>query len=226
MPKAKLRGVFVLALLLTVAVVSTPSLAQEDQPYLSLFLFASSWQTESDQPDFVPAADLVPDSVVDELDLLELIAQWPNVDLQPAPGVTIRPVPQMVTITNESSFDVEVWIDDAENLGAFEFDLIYNPAVYTVNDITAGDFLTSTGRTAFTVPPSIDNNAGRAAFASATLGVDIPGPDGSGVLAVVEIIPQNAGNSIFNLTQVQVLDIFGFAAQPIDRVIDGQVEVE
>jgi hypothetical protein len=73
-----------------------------------------------------------------------------------------------------------VMIDDASDLGAFEFELFYIPAIVTVEDVTVGEFLGSTGRAVIPLGPRIDNQAGRTIFGAFTLGLQ-PVPSGAGV---------------------------------------------
>lgn len=82
---------------------------------------------------------------------------------------------------------LEVWIAGVTNLGAFEFDLGYDPAALEIAapaDVVLGTFLSSTGNIAIPVGPSIDNASGSVAFGAASLGGN-SGPDGNGLLATV-----------------------------------------
>ena len=55
-----------------------------------------------------------------------------------APIVRIEPVQSTVAIGEE--FTVSVMVDDANDAGAFQFWLFYDPAIVTVDDVTLGDF--------------------------------------------------------------------------------------
>jgi len=96
-------------------------------------------------------------------------------------------------------------IDEASDLGAFQFDLLYITTTVTVDGVALGDFLDGTGRTVIPVVPIIDNQAGRARFGAGTLG-SAPGPDGTGELAIVTLATQGVGISTLDLQEVQVLD--------------------
>jgi len=125
-----------------------------------------------------------------------------NVTLQ---NPTVRIEPAQSTAAVAESFTVSVMIDHADDLGGFQFDLLYATAVVTVANVTLGDFLGSTGRTASLVGPIIDNQAGMVSFGAWTLG-SAPGPDGTGELAIVTLIAQGVGISTLDLQDVQALD--------------------
>jgi hypothetical protein len=122
-----------------------------------------------------------------------------------------------------STFTVTVMIDEAVDLGAFQFDLRYTPSIVQVEAITLGGFLGSTGRTAAPAGPRIDNGTGFASFAGFSFGTQ-PGPNGSGALALVRLRAVGAGSSLLDLDKVQVLDTQVNSQVP--TVEDGRVTVE
>lgn len=136
------------------------------------------------------------------------------------PTVRMEPVQSMVTVGE--SFTVSVMIDDASDLGAFQFDLCYTAAIVRVNGVTLGAFLGSTGRSVAPVGPKIDNQAGKVTFGAWSLG-DQPGPNGTGVLAVVSFTAQGEGESPLDLQRVIVLDTGGNSQ--VVTVEDGSVVV-
>jgi len=70
------------------------------------------------------------------------------------------------------------------DLGAYQFELTFDPAVVSFVSIANGTFLGSTGRAVLCVSPIV--SAGSVRIACSTLGPEPPpGPSGSGVLAVV-----------------------------------------
>lgn len=126
-----------------------------------------------------------------------------------AQGTVVRIDPATLGVPISSpSFTMNVVIDDVENLGAFQFDLVYNPAVVHITNVTLGPFLGSTGRFASSLPPAINNTTGRTTFGAFSFGFTA-GPSGSGVLAVVTLVPQSEDESPLNLENVQVTDING-----------------
>lgn len=135
---------------------------------------------------------------------------------------TVRIEPAQSTVAVGQSFSVSVMIDDASDLGAFQFDLRYTAAVVRVDDVTRGAFLGSTGRSVATVGPTIDNQAGKVTFGAFSFG-EQTGPSGTGVLAVVSLTVQGQGESLLDLRNVLVLDTGG-NSQPV-TVEDGSVVV-
>ena len=136
------------------------------------------------------------------------------------PTVRIEPAQSLVDVGK--TFTVTVMIDNADDLGAFEFDLLFAPAVVTVNNVILGDFLGSTGRTVIPPNPDIDNPTGRASFGAATFG-SAPGPDGTGALATIAFTAQGLGESLLDLENVIVLDTQ--AQHQTVTVEDGTVRV-
>jgi len=120
---------------------------------------------------------------------------------QQSPMVRIEPVQS--TVTAGETFTVSVMIDDASDLECFQFKLLYNPIVVTVDTVTVGDFLGSTGRTVIPVSPLIDSEAGRTVFAAISIG-PAPEADGTGELAVIRLTAQDVGESPLELAVVEI----------------------
>jgi hypothetical protein len=106
------------------------------------------------------------------------------------------------------SFTVSAVISDVTDLGGFEFELGYDPAIVHVDDVRLAPFPGSTGRNIYPLGPVIDNGAGAAAFGAFSAGQS-PGPSGSGTLAVVTLSPQHVGASPMDLHDAQVTDTHG-----------------
>ena len=62
-------------------------------------------------------------------------------------GLTVRVMPAVQDVALGQVFIVEVVVDGTADLGAFEFHLVYDPAMLTVERVELGSFLGSTGRT-------------------------------------------------------------------------------
>ena len=90
------------------------------------------------------------------------------------------------------SFNVAV--KDAADLGAFEFSLRYDPSIVTIETVTLGDFLGSTGRTAWgeKYPDKkslvIDNDGGSLKYMEFTMSPPDIGPSGDGILATITFL--------------------------------------
>jgi general secretion pathway protein D len=102
------------------------------------------------------------------------------------------------------SFSVNVVVDDVTNLGAFEFQLTYDPSVVELQDFKEGPFLGSSGRRVECLPPRSEE--GSLDFTCVTLGATPDGPTGSGVLATLTFQPVGAGTSSLHLKQVVLAD--------------------
>jgi hypothetical protein len=134
----------------------------------------------------------------------------------PASGTTIKLDPSTISLPAVgNTFTIDIKVENVEDLGGFQFDVTYTPAVVTVennNDVTLGSFLGSTGRTASAVGPSVDNNAGKVTFGGFSFGTPA-GPGGSGVLATITFTVQSRASSKINFANISFLDSNGNALQ-------------
>ena len=119
---------------------------------------------------------------------------------------TVRIEPAESVVGAGQVFTVSVMIDQADDLGGFEFTLLFVPTTVTVDSVTVGDFPASTGRTVIPVGPTSDNQVGRVSFGAVTVPPDAPGASGTGVLATVTLTAQGFGESPLDLQGVVVLD--------------------
>ena len=126
---------------------------------------------------------------------------------QPGPdlGFIMSVEPAETTTQVGDTFSLEVIIAQVSNLGAFEFNLIYDPAIIQVTGVEIGDFLGSTERNAVPLGPEIDNPAGVTSFAAFSFGPQ-SGAEGQGTLATVTFEAQAAGTTTVALGDVQVPD--------------------
>jgi len=143
-----------------------------------------------------------------------------NATLQ-SPTVRIEPTESSVDVSE--TFTITVMIDEADEVGGFQFDMLFITTTVTVDSVTLGDFLGSTGRTVGSVGPIIDNQAGRVSFGAWSL-PGAPGPNGTGALALVTLTAQDSGESPLDLLDVLVLDTHAEHETP--TVEDGSVVVD
>jgi len=122
-----------------------------------------------------------------------------------APEVRLRLEPADLVVGLHETFAIQVIIEGASDLGAFEFDLIYDPSILRMEEATVGDFLGSTGRSVVPVGPEVDNTEGRVTFGAISYGNEA-GPSGTGVLANITFVAQGEGSTALELLGVQVLD--------------------
>ncbi len=104
----------------------------------------------------------------------------------------------------------------SDGLAALEFLLVFDPAVLRVEDVQAGDFIRSAGRAVycFTREPA----PGQFAVGCASTG-SAPGPQGSGTLATVTLVPLADGSTFLGL----LADLAGPLGDPIDVTVEGGV---
>jgi hypothetical protein len=123
-------------------------------------------------------------------------------------SATVRITPPVSDADVGDIFDVEVWIDNAEDLGSFEFKMSYDPGIVHVQTAQLGPLLGSTGRTPVPLGPNIDNVAGIMQLGAFSFGSQ-PGANGSGIIAVVTLEAVGNGTSALHLYDVQVTDTLG-----------------
>jgi general secretion pathway protein D len=102
-------------------------------------------------------------------------------------------VPSGPVGADDAPFTVQVLVEDVTNLGAFEFDLRYEPSVVGLVNVEMGPFLGSSGRRVQCLDPQMA--AGSVHFVCVTIGATPAGPDGSGVLATLTFDPAADGSS-------------------------------
>ena len=205
---------------------------------------ASRWRTSCDNrdpdnnldtPNYEARYDLDHDCDIDIVDIMKVAAHWGETcgtsaaELPltlgglkaSAQNPTVRLDPQNSTVGLGDTFTVTVIVDDALDLGSFQFDLAYDPSVIWVDDVTLGDFLGSTGRSVVSLI-KMNNGAGTTTFGAFSFG-DQPGPDGLGALALVRLKAVGPGSSPLDLQDVQLTDTKANPQTP--TVEDGTVTV-
>jgi hypothetical protein len=130
-------------------------------------------------------------------------AGFPEAEALVAP--TIRFDPSSSTVSTGATLGVNIVVDNAADLGGFEFTMTFDPAVVTAVTVTLGSFLGSTGRSVGAVTPIIDNTMGTVKYAAFSMGTG-PGPDDTGTLAVVTLQAVAAGSTGLNFSQAQLTD--------------------
>jgi hypothetical protein len=192
---------------------------------------ARRWGARLGDPSYDPRFDLDQDGDIDIVDLSIVAAAWGRTcDSAPLAGsaasVNEAGAVQPLAIASglrltasESSVSaaqpttVQVWIDDALDLAAFECVLQYDPArlVALAEQVSVGSFLGSTGRPVLSTGAQVTTQAGLASLrlGALTLGPSPSGPNGSGLLAELPFIPLLGGHVEISLTSAQVADTIG-----------------
>jgi hypothetical protein len=110
---------------------------------------------------------------------------------QTSPVVRMQPESLVICGTPGTTASFDIVVAGAQNLGAFQTFLYFDPSVIKIQDIVPGAMLGKTGRTPVAIGPSEYGEPGKAYFAVSTTG-DAAGADGDGVLATVTVTVQAA----------------------------------
>ena len=139
--------------------------------------------------------------------LLILLSGWGLAHLAQAdnpPLVSVAPAHQHVR--PNQPWALSVTVENATDLGAFQYDLVYSPTLVRAESATISGFLSSTGRTVSQLGPIIDNQQGRVTLGAFSFG-SAGGPSGAGVLAVITFTAQlTPGLSLLDLQHVRLVD--------------------
>ena len=154
-------------------------------------------------PDDATAVEVRRGKVTGDIDFKLTLAGVATLEIQPLAS-QVQP---------GDTFTVTVEIKDVMDLGAYSFELTFNPAVLEALDVTLGDFLGSTGRSVVELGPTISNTVGTLAYGAASFG-EQEGPNGSGVLATITFLAVEPGDSPLKLENTQVTDT---QAKPIEH---------
>jgi len=111
--------------------------------------------------------------------------------IQPVYALTIVSINPELIDPDTKKFDIEVEMGNEEDLGGFQFDLIYNPAEVTIDSIVLGNFLGSNGKTVYELPPVFDSFKGILTFGAYTISPGVKGPVGKGTLATLTFSVKN-----------------------------------
>jgi hypothetical protein len=130
--------------------------------------------------------------------------ELPVVQIQTGAALRVVPPDQDVPLTG-GALGVDIEVEDVDHLGAFQFDLVYDPAIVHVESVTLGPFLGSSGCSVSEVSPVIDNVSGRTIYGGFIMGT-CSGPSGAGVLATFTLRPMTVGESDLVMENEQLLN--------------------
>jgi len=119
----------------------------------------------------------------------------------PVISLTVSPSPAAIGNT----VLVNVVISGAVDLYAYQFSLLFNPAVLQATTSTEGGFLPTAGTTFF-VPGTVNNSLGAVNFTAGTLLGVLPGATGNGTLATLRFNATAIGTSTLGFRDVLLLD--------------------
>jgi general secretion pathway protein D len=133
-----------------------------------------------------------------------------------AQGTKVRlEVPSGDVGVEDPPFTIDLVVEDVANLGAFQFELRFDPSVLGFVEIERGPFLGSSGRRVECLDPRVTSESVR--LTCVTLGAMPRGADGSGVLVTVTLDPAGPGTSLLRLDDVILTHPDG---QPIPIAIE------
>lgn len=127
------------------------------------------------------------------------------------PPVTVRVLGPTAVVPAGQAFTVTIAVENAQNLGAFEFEYNFTPAIVsaTAYDIQLSSLLGSTGRTTGDLRlASVPGQPGVPLFGAYSYGA-ASGPNGSGVVATVTMTAVAPGTSQLSLSGLKVTDVTG-----------------
>ena len=104
----------------------------------------------------------------------------------------------------DGAVEASAVVSDAKNLGAFEIELTYDPAILEAQEVERGPFLGSSGRTVSCIEPRLERGFLR--FVCVTLGPAPPGADGTGVLATFHFAVRGEGPSRIDFGRLALAD--------------------
>ena len=141
------------------------------------------------------------------------------------PGAAVAAMclnPSTQVVTAGSSFTVEIVADRANNVGSYEFQLVFDGLLLTANGAVDGGFLGSSGRTVLCPAPIF--GPGTITFACASIGASPPGPTAPGLLGIVTFTPNVPGTSTLHFGRATLTDPL---ANPIRvTALDGSVVIQ
>ena len=203
-----------------------------DVDIADIMAVASRWRCKCGDACYDPLYDLDGDCDIDIVDIMTVASRWgwacgqPDpvqlMGLHDVPPIAMWTNPGMSMVAPDDTFSMAIEVEGAADLGGFQLALNFDPVVVRVEGVTLGDFLGSTGRNTVPLGPEVDNDAGTITFGGFSFGSQ-PGASGDGVLAILTLTAQGAGNSPLHLENVQVADTGG-QAQTV-TVEDGMVTV-
>lgn len=120
--------------------------------------------------------------------------------------------------------NIAVSATNVENLAAFEFLLLYDGDIFDYESYERGDFLGSTGREVVCQDVS---ETGAFKLNCITLRAAPPlGPDGSGILATVQLKPKGSGTSDLTLDRVKFAAADEEATSIVPAITNAVIAVE
>ncbi len=126
------------------------------------------------------------------------------------------------TVSQGSTFTVDVNIFGVTDLFDYQLDLTFNPSVVSATGVSEGSFLSSAGPTFF-LPGTVDNLGGTITLNADTLLGTVPGVSGSGMLLVFDFSALAPGTTALTIANEILQDSTGAVLS--DTTTNGSVTV-
>ncbi len=179
---------------------------------------AAHWNTSSGDSGWDSTYDMDNDGDCDIVDIQIVASEWgwngtrTHIIETTGEAATINLAlsPAALNLGFGETISLNLDVTDAVNLGGYEVDISYNPALLRVDEVNHSDLMGSTGRTGIPVE-NIDNTTGVVEFGEATFGAP-PAFSGSGTLATIVITGlSEEGNGTLDLHNSQATEGDGTA---------------
>ena len=192
---------------------------------LDILAMATRWHCERGEECYDALYDVDGDGEIRATDIMLVAASWgvcgsetsallQGVSVGDAPSPKVRIDPNEASVVVGETFMVTVEIEDAQDLGMFQFDLHYDPDLVQVSQVELGSFLGSTGRNV--INSSDISDPGVISIDGFTYPKGgLAGPNGYGDLAHIWLCASNIGEGT-----LQFESIWLYNTQYIEQVPD------
>ena len=188
-----------------------------DVDIVDVTMAAFAYGTETGDPNYNPTYDLDSDGDIDIVDITmvtydygwtcskkEAIALLEGTNNE---NVLLGfEVNKQETINNDI-FEMELSVKNIQQLGGYEFEFAFNPQSIEILSVEYGGFLESTHRETLPLQNSIDVKQGEVHISMATLGANLAGASGQGVLIKLRCKALKAEYDTPTLTKAQLVRI-------------------
>jgi len=193
-----------------------------DVDVVDIQLVAGRWNTRVGDPNYDPKCDVdnegQGDGDIDIVDI-QLVAGWWNKTLPQAGGglISKQKTSHLTNLTvnlKQVHFEkagnriIDVAVENITDLGAFEFDFIYDDQSIQIESVETGDFKQAKVKTWHNLGPAFDPTDGKFTFGAFSFGSE-SGPTGSLVLARVKLKLKTNGTQNIRLEQIKITDSQG-----------------
>jgi hypothetical protein len=196
-----------------------------------IMIVVAHWNTQAGEPGYDARYDFDDDGDIDVMDVMQIAAVWGDTcggGLVAAPGgpelvaegADLFFEPLALLVQPGEPFTMGLVISGTDDLGGFEFDLLFDPAVLTVTGVHLGGFLGSSGNEVIALGPRAEG-AGRRVYAAFGYG-QLPGASGGGSLVTFDLMLLAGGETTLRLEDVQLAHSDATPA-PLHSVGQGQI---